>query len=245
MVSVSVTSIAVIHLKSEEIEHERRMREVAQLVVRDRADADWLDKVFSYFYWDVRCAHSSAQIQPTKADMWDLLVKAETLAVELSGVLAGPWPAAYLTANTETCSDEFFRAGAHFHSVLTSATRQTRKSPKLIAPNGGVRPGRGKATLPQWISPQQTCAAIVAEIWAHFHEGQYPKVYSRPAWAVAQAFWEATTGVMGQPGSDPFSKWSNYFAAVGTPDLEGLKKKVRLVLNSEERQHALFRSEGN
>jgi hypothetical protein len=66
MVSVSVTPIAVIHLKSEEIEHERRMREVAQLVVRDRADADWLDKVFSYFYWDVRCAHSSAQIQPTK-----------------------------------------------------------------------------------------------------------------------------------------------------------------------------------
>jgi hypothetical protein len=48
---------------------------------------------------------------------------------------------------------------------------------------------------------------------------------------------------MGQRGSDPFSKWRNYFAAVGTPELEGLKKKVRLVLNSKERQHALFRSE--
>ena len=244
MVSVSVTPVAVIHLKSEEIEHELRMQEVARLVVRDRADADWLYKGFSYFYWDVRRAHFSAQVQPTKAEMWDHLVKVETLAVELSDVLAGPWPAAYLTANTETCSDEFFRAGAHFHSVLTSATRQTRKSSQLIAPNGDVRPGPGRATLPQSISPQQTCAAIVAEIWAHFHEGQYPKVSSRPAWAVAQAFWEATTGVMGQRGSDPFSKWRNYFAAVGRPELDGLRKKVRLVLNKHQRRHA-SRSEGN
>jgi hypothetical protein len=245
MVSVSVTAVAVIHLKSEEIEHKRRMREVAQLVVRDRTDTVWLDKVFSYFHWDVRFAHSNAKIQPTKTEMSDLLVRAETLAVELSNVLAGPWPAAYITANIEACSEEFFRAGAYFHSILTSATRQTRKSAKLIAPNGDVRPGRGKATLPQWISPQQTCAAIVEEIWAHFHEGQYPKVHSRPAWAVAQAFWEATTGIMGQPGSDPFSKWSNYFGAVGTPELDSLRKMVRLVLNSKERQHALFRSEGN
>src|ERR1700722_20380952 len=116
MVSVSVTAVAVIHLESEEIEHKRRMREVAQLVVRDRTDAVWLDKVFSYFYWDVRFAHSNAQIQPTKTEMSDLLVKAETLAVELSNVLAGPWPAAYITANIEACSDEFFRAGAYFHS---------------------------------------------------------------------------------------------------------------------------------
>jgi hypothetical protein len=239
MVSVSKTPVAMmIHLESEEIEHWRRMREVAQLVVREPADADWLDEVFSYFYWDVRCAHSSGQIQPTKAKMLDLLVKAETLAVGLSNVLAGPWPAAYLTANTETCSDEFFRAGAHYLSVLTSATLQTRKSPKLTAPSGDVRPGRGKATLPQWISPQQTCAAIVEEIWAHFHEGKYPKVHSRPAWAVAQAYWEAATRVMGQPGSDPFSKWSNYFGAAGTPELDVLRKKVRVVLNSKERQHA-------
>jgi hypothetical protein len=243
MASVSVAPVAVmIHLESQEIEHWRRMREVAQLVVRDPADADWLDKVFSYFLWDVRCAHSSNQVQPTKTEMWDLLVKAETLAVELSNVLAGPWPAEYLTANTETCSDEFFKAGAYFHSVLISAARQTRKSPKLIAPNGDVRPGRGKATLPQWISPQQTCAAIVEEIWAHFHEGQYPKVHSRPAWAVAQAYWEAATGVMGQPGSDPFSKWSNYFGTAGTPEQDVLRKKVRLVLNSKETQHA-YRNE--
>jgi hypothetical protein len=50
---------------------------------------------------------------------------------------------------------------------------------------------------------------------------------------------------MGQPGSDPFSKWSNYFGAVCTPELGVLRKKVRLVLNSKERQHALFRNEGN
>ena len=242
MVSVSKPPVAMmIHLESEEIEHWRRMREVAQLVVRDPADADWLDKVFSYFLWDIRCAHTSDQLQPTKTEMWGLLVKVETLAVELSNVLARSWPAAYLTANTETCSEEFFRAGAYFHSVLTSAARQTRKSPKLIAPNGDVRPGRGKANLPQWISPQQTCAAIVEEIWARFHEGQYPKVHSRPAWAVAQAYWEAATRVMGQPGSDPFSKWSNYFGAAGTSELDVLRKKVRLVLNSEERRHALRR----
>ena len=242
MASVPKTPVAMmIHLESEESEHWSRMREVARLVVRDPADADWLDKVFSYFYWDVRHARSSDQLQPTKAEMWDLLVKVETLAVELSNVLAGPWPAAYLTANTETCSDEFFRAGAHYLSVLTSAARQTRKSPKLTAPNGDVRPGRGKANLPQWISPQQTCAAIVEEIWARFHEGQYPKVHSRPAWAVAQAYWEAATRVMGQPGSDPFSKWSNYFGAAGTPEQDVLRKKVRLVLNSEERRHAYRR----
>src|ERR1700722_4387774 len=101
MVSVSKTPVAMmIHLESEEIEHWRRMREVAQLVVHDPADADWLDKVFSYFHWDVRCAHSSDQLQPTKAGMWDTLVKVETLAVELSNVLAGPWPAEYITANS-------------------------------------------------------------------------------------------------------------------------------------------------
>jgi hypothetical protein len=224
--------------ESEEIEHKRGMQEVARLVFRNRTAPDWLYEVFLHFSWEVSSIYSIVGVQLTKTKMWDSLVEIETLALKLSAALARPWPAAYLTTHTETCSKEFLKEGAHFLSVLKNSAREMRKSSELITADGDVRPGPGKVTLPQRISPQQTCAAIVAEIWAHFHDGQHPKKSSRLVWAVAQEFWVATTGEAGQEGSDTHSKWKNYFPVPDTTELKGLRNKVRRVLGALERQHA-------
>jgi hypothetical protein len=77
--------------------------------------------------------------------MWDSLVEIETLALKLSDALARPWPAAYLTTNTETCSEEFST------NRSTAAGEIRPFASRTGCPTVPARPPTRRLTNPTWM----------------------------------------------------------------------------------------------
>jgi hypothetical protein len=66
-------------------------------------------------------------------------------------------------------------------SMLMADAAKARRSMGLFTPKGTVRPGRGRPHLPGRMPPKYVCAAIIAEVWAFFHGGEYPAPSNRDA----------------------------------------------------------------
>jgi len=226
------------------IEHMARTLEVAKLVVPGGNSPSWLSELLSDWSFKVFSAHSIDKIKPTRKELWDSLCCAQDLAIRLSQILQSSTTAGFLPSyDSGRDLEAFFENGLNFLSGLAVYAQQARNSPQLVQPNGRLRPGAAKPHLPGQLPAKYICAAIIAEVWAFFHDGKDPTASNSNAQAAAAALWGVWLPARGW-GTDYRKGWKHYFEAARHPELPPLRKEVRRHLNIRA-NHAAYMLEDN
>ena len=221
------------------------MDEVARLIVGKSAQPPWLRDFLSDWSFEVKWSHNVETISPTKKELVERLASITTLVAELSEILQSPMTSAFLAMGTGKESVDYIDDDLRpMLSLLMADAAKAYRSMDLVTPAGTVRPGRGKPRLPGRMPPKYVCAAIIAEVWAFFHGGEYPTSSNRHAQAAAARYYGAWFPADGW-GTDALKGWKNYLAAIDSPDLWGTRKEVRRILRIESHHAAIMGLENN
>jgi hypothetical protein len=246
---VAQAHISSVVVRSDEKERERvhkaKMDEVAKLILEGATAPPWLRDFLSDWSFEVCWSHSVETITPTKKELSERLISIYSLAAELSKVLESPMTSGFLAVGAGRETEKYFSSEVvPMLSVLMADAAKARKSIGLFTPDGNVRPGRGRPHLPGRMPAKYVCAAIIAEVWASFHNGEYPTSSNRHAQAAAARYYGAWFPAGGW-GTDALKGWKNYLAAIDSPDLFETRKEVRRILAIEGHRDAMMRAENN
>jgi hypothetical protein len=226
-----ISSVQIRGSNRKKIEHMAKMLEVAKLVVGSGNPPSWLSETLLDWSFEVLSSHSIDTIKPTKAELWDTLWSAEDLAIRLSQILKSPFTSGFLSTYAGRDLEAFVDDGLTFLSEFTVHARQARNSPQLVQPNGKLNPGAGRPYLPGQLPAKYICAAVIAEVWAFFHDGEDPAASNGNAQAAAVTLWGSWLASDKGWGSDRPKGWRPYLGAACHPELQPLRKQVRRHLN--------------
>lgn len=179
--------------------HLAKMNEVTHRIVSPVPP--WLPDVLSDFSFDVRSQHSIDAIWPSRAMLWDLLVRGGSLAIELQEILKDGVVSGFLVTNSELKSEQDLQRLTDELFKLTAYAAQARKSPLLVGKNGKVRAGVGKPLLPGVMPTKYVCAAIISEVISFFVERGNPEPSKRRAYTAADARVRLHLGVQARDGT--------------------------------------------
>jgi hypothetical protein len=220
---MAISSIEVLSFDTEPT-HTAKMQRVAQLITSPAPL--WLNDLLSDWSVAIWSDHSIDEIWPTRREMRDTLVAIETLAVQLQKALKQPGPLGLFISDAGTSFGKSLKDGNRFLAELVLQVRQARTSPRLVTIDGKVLPGRGKTMLAGVMPAKYRCAAVIAEVWAFFHNGEDPFPSDRAALDAARELWEAW--ISSNSWSDqPHNGWKKYFKAVRNDNLQPLRSEVR------------------
>ena len=230
----------------EERERERKakMRVVAQLITGSDTPPSWLIDLLSNWSFEVASAHSIETMLPTRLELHDTLETIEDLATKLSELLQSPMTQAFLATGAGKENEHYIKDGLPFLTMLMRDAYQAKNSPRLLSPDGKVQRGAGRPHLPGRMPPKYVCAALIAEAWSFFHDGEDPKPSDQKAQEAAGRFYGAWFPGGGW-GINKLKGWKTYLESVRHPDLKNTRKEFGRHLANKARFEARMIAENN
>jgi hypothetical protein len=207
-----------------EREHKAKMLVVAQLITGSDNPSSWLIDLLSNWSFEVRSAHSIETMLPTRSELHDTLETIEDLATRLSKLLKCTMTQAFLATGAGRESEQYINDGLPFLFTVMRDAYKAKNSPRLLSADGKIQRGAGRPHLPGRMPPKYVCAALIAEAWAFFHEGEDPKPSDQKAQEAAARFYGAWFPTGGW-GTNKLKGWTTYLDSVRNPDLQADRKE--------------------
>jgi hypothetical protein len=182
---------------------------------------------------------------PTKLELHDTLEAIEDLSTRLSGLLQSSITQGFLATGAGRENEQYIKDGLPFLSMLMRDAYRAKNSPRLVSPDGKVQRGAGRPHLPGRMPPKYVCAALIAEAWAFFHEGEDPKPSDQRAQEAAARFYGAWFPKEGGWGTNKLKGWTTYLDSARHPDLKADRKEFGRHLAIEAQFEARLTAENN
>jgi hypothetical protein len=227
-----------------ELEHKAKMRVVAKLITGSDTPSSWLIDLLSNWSFEVASAHSIETLLPTRSELHDALEDIEDLATRLLDRLQSSMIQGFLATGAGKENEHYIRDGLPFLSVLMRDSYKAKNSPRLLSPDGKVQRGAGRPHLPGRMAPKYVGAALIAEAWAFFHDGEDPKPSDQKAQEAAERFYSAWFPSKGW-GTNKLKGWATYLDSVRLPDLQDYRKEFGRHLAIEAEFEARLIAENN
>jgi hypothetical protein len=227
-----------------EREHKAKMRVVAQLITGSDTPPSWFIDLLSNWSFEVAWAHSIETMLPTRLELHGTLEAIEGLSTKLSGLLQSSITQGFLVSGAGRENEQYLKDGLTFLSMLMRDAYRAKNSPRLVAADGKVQRGAGRPHLPGRMPPKYVCAALIAEAWAFFHEGEDPRPSDQKAQEAAARFYGAWFPSGGW-GTNKHKGWTTYLESARHPDLNDDRKEFGRHLAIEARFEAQLIAENN
>ena len=241
---VTISTVEIRGGEERELEHKAKMQVVAKLITGSDTPPSWLIDLLSHWSFDVARAHTVETMLPTRSELYDTLEAIEGSATKLSELLQCSMTQGFLASGAGRENQEYIKDGLSFLSELMRDAWKAKNSPRLLSPNGKVQRGAGRPHLPVRMPPKYLCAALIAEAWAFFHEGEDPKASDQKAQAAAERFYGAWFPSGGW-GTNKLKGWTTYLESVRHPDLKDDRKEFGRHLANKARFEARLIAENN
>lgn len=201
--------------------HREIMRKVATLIVRNYTERE-LD-LLTRLSFDVHTAKCCEELAPSRVgarkDLWRL----EQSAIEIHKLLRLPHVETYLSNIPDTLK--------YTSLQLAAFARKASNLPSLVSETGETIRGAGKALPPGQAPSKSICAAIIAEVWAFNHDGNYPAATNVDACRAAHLLFHSHTGTRDNSWGVPENGWKRHFNKLDDPNLVIPRDEVRRLLS--------------
>lgn len=177
------------------------------------------------------------EIQPTKAKMRPRLLDVERCAKRLVDALQND-PTREFLESAPLGPMLYYGALTHLLTDLAGRAERAVNSPALANSTGKTKAGQGKALPPEAISPQDFCAALVAEAWSFIRE-KPPSPRNSKAGEAAEAYWKAIGGPpLRRWGNSKGNSWRSHFEKASGPAAAKIRADIRHDLQMSARHSA-------
>jgi hypothetical protein len=230
--------------KEKELEHKAKMQEVAKIIIGSESPPLWFRDLLSDWSFEVKWADSVETMLPTKLELHDTLAAIEDLATKLSELLQSSITQGFLATGAGKENEHYIRDGLPFLSTLKLDAWKAKNSPRLVSSNGKVQRGAGRPHTPGRMPPKYVCAALIAEAWSFFNQGEDPKPSDQKVQAAAERYfaaWFPSTGW----GTNKLKGWKTYLESARHPDLKNIRDGFRRHLANKAHFVAMLSADDN